>query len=223
MNRKNIIQLMLAIFAVGMQSHSSAETNKTLTTNDASRMFSATFISTNPSGCISTEINISGKVLSDQKSSSAATIDVFKHDDCKNKALISGIGKTKLSKRNILLGKHLNKITLKTKIKIFDTVSLRKKPISIKATWKGFGKTIHSQPKIYTVEAGKYVNERKKILRKTRRAIAFGEFIILGKKNKFHRADDATLTLLQRPASSLSAGKSRSIPLLINNDPVEED
>ena len=222
MSRKILIQLVLTIVAISMQPHLFAKTNKSLTTNDASSIFSATFISTNHSGCISTEINISGKIQSGQKSSSVM-IDVFKHNDCKNKVLISGVGKSMLSTKNISLTEHLGKVSLKTKIKIFDTVSQRKKPITAKVTWKGFGKTIRSRPNIYMDGPGKYIDGRKKILRETRHANAFGEFIILGKKKKFNHADDATLTLLQRPVFSLSGSKNRLIPLLINDDPVEED
>lgn len=106
MNRINLIRLILIFVAVGIQSPLVAKTKKVLPTGDVMRMASATFISTNASGCISTEINISGQILPGRKASSAM-IDVFKRDDCKDKILISGIGKTKLTKKNISFSRYL--------------------------------------------------------------------------------------------------------------------
>jgi len=183
---------------------------------------SATFIKTNASGCISTEINITGKLSSDRKASSAM-IDIFKRNDCKDKVLIDGVGKTKISAKNFSFNRHLSDVTLKTKIKIFDTVTRRKKPVSVKVKWKGIGKSIRSRPKVYAIEPGKFSRQSKKIERKKTHAEAYGVFVIQGKKNKFVRADDANLTLLT-PVSLSNRTSRQPLSISINNDdPVEEE
>lgn len=222
MSKKFLSLLAIMVVLVFMQSPLVAKTKLATNSNGAIRMVSATFLSTDKTGCISTEVNISGQLYSGYGQPAIAFLDVLKRNDCKDKTLISGKGQINLLKKDFSFDRQLSNAYLEKKIFIFDTVSQRKKPINFKIKWQGLGKTTHSYPNKYSLQPGKHVVETKKICRNSRDADAFGKIIILGKRHKFNHADDATLTLLERP--NLTSGiSSKTLIPEYNDDPVEEN
>jgi hypothetical protein len=204
MSKKNFILLLASVLVTVLQSPINARTRKDIVSNDVESLVTATFMSTDITGCISTEVNISGHLRSG-RGKSEVFLNVIQLDDCKGEVLFSGIGKTNLSRHEALFDRQLEHASLKTTIIVFDSAGKRRNAIKVSIRWRGLGKLTLSHPLKYATEPGKHIQNTRAFERRIRHANAFGTITILGKKNRFNQSDDANISLLTQAGSTFKS------------------
>jgi hypothetical protein len=107
----------------------------------------ANFSSIDPSGCISTGVNLfAGDLLSDTppgQASPGMIIGIFQYDRCTNTQLLAASTITPLSKTDLKIAGNLDSATLHATVSVFDEVSATFFDVTVDLTWTGTSSVDH--------------------------------------------------------------------------------
>lgn len=105
------------------------------------RSVDANFSSTDPSGCISTSVQLfAGDLLSNTppgQASPGIIIGIFQYDRCTFTQLLTASTIASLSRKDLRIAGNLNSATLDTTLSVFDEVSGTFVDVTVDLTWMG--------------------------------------------------------------------------------------
>jgi len=105
------------------------------------RSVDANFSSIDPSGCISTSVNLfAGDLLSDTppgQASPGIIVGIFQYDRCTNAQLLEASTIASLSTTDFQIAGNLDSATLHTTLSVFDEVSGTFVDVTVNLTWMG--------------------------------------------------------------------------------------
>ena len=105
------------------------------------RSVDANFSSIDPSGCISTSVNLfAGDLLSDTppgQASPGIVVGIFQYDRCTNAQLLEASTIAPLSTTDFQIAGNLDSATLHTTLSVFDEVSGTFVDVTVNLTWMG--------------------------------------------------------------------------------------
>ncbi len=108
-------------------------------------LVNASFASTDPSGCIDTEVFVTAndeiaRQSTEPTSNGYAAVGVFQQNTCTGTTLLSAYGeKTPLPAGELVVSKQLDGATLSSTIPVVDDVSGASFPLTVDMTWLGTG------------------------------------------------------------------------------------
>jgi hypothetical protein len=159
-----VVSLALALMALALPARAAGA--ETLHFSFAGQTADATFFSTDPSGCVSTEVFL---LVTDGRSKSgsgpptvapSAIIIVSQADTCTQTVLIAADGTAVLAPGQFQIDNQLTAATLTATIEVFDFVSGASFPLEVNVSWTGVGGLSSSKTHVHQTFPGFKVNRR---------------------------------------------------------------
>jgi hypothetical protein len=122
---------------------------------------SALFTSTDPSGCVSTEVHVLSHTGRNGLSPEVS-IHVSQTNDCTEQDVIVASGSVKLGKNALQVGNKASWATLTASVPLTDLVSNRTISVDVNLVWSPIAEAISTLNTIYYEKPGKVVKEKTK-------------------------------------------------------------
>jgi hypothetical protein len=125
----------------------------------------AFFTSTDPSGCIQTDVFVSavdGKIKQDgaPEVESLASVAISRFDLCTGTVLLSAFGSATLAPTEFVIDRQLVSASLDTTVTVMDFVSGASFPVDVAVNWTGTGATFRVKQHFQIITPGFKLNSR---------------------------------------------------------------
>jgi hypothetical protein len=159
-----VVSLAMVLLALALPARAAGA--ETLHLSFAGQTADATFFSTDPSGCVSTEVFL---LVTDGRSrdgtgqpevASTALIIVSQADLCTRTELVAADGTAVLAPGQFQIDGQLTAASLTATIEVFDFVSGASFPVDVNVSWTGVGETASAKVRLHQTFPGFKVNQR---------------------------------------------------------------